>query len=255
MQEVILKVNNLKKAYGKKTVLNDVSLEIIKGDRIAIIGPNGCGKTTFCETIAGILNYQSGQIVKTDSLIIGMQLQGNIAPKNIKVWDFIKYYLDVYNIDWSNEVLEKEFQKFAITDVIDKDVSKLSGGQQQKVNIFLSILNNPDLLILDELATGLDIEIVDTIYENLDRFLLDKEKTLLLISHNMEEIQNFSDKILFMNGGEITSINNTVDVIKEYGSVKDFVKEKFKEYSIENYENNNIGGLQNAKWAKDRKNK
>ncbi|AXK51000.1 ATP-binding cassette domain-containing protein [Spiroplasma alleghenense] len=254
MSQTVLSIKDLKKNYGKKVVLKNITIDIKEGERIAIVGPNGSGKTTFCEAIAGIIQYNSGNIEKAKNLVIGMQLQGTESPKKVKVWDLIRYYLDSFQLNMSDAELSEMFKKFAVNEVIDKDISALSGGQKQKVNILLSIINDPDLLILDELGNGLDIEIVDTIYNNLTNFLKDEKKTLILVSHNMEEIQNFSQRIFFINDGEIISIHNTKNVIKEYGNVREFVRAKFKEYKVDSYDVSDQKGIdENAEWVKDRK--
>ncbi|WP_338972809.1 ABC transporter ATP-binding protein [Spiroplasma endosymbiont of Panorpa germanica] len=254
MSQKILSVKDLKKSYGKKNVIKNITIDIMQGDRIAIVGPNGSGKTTFCELISGIIQSNSGTIEKNKNLVIGMQLQGTEAPKKIRVWDFIRYYIDSFQIKLNDVELDQIFKKFAVSEIMDKDISNLSGGQKQKVNILLSIINDPDLLILDELGNGLDIEIVDTIYNNLNQFLKDPLKTLILVSHNMEEIQNFSKRIIFINEGEIISIHDTKNVIKEYGNVREFVRTKFKEYKVDSYDISAQKGVdQNAEWVKDRK--
>ncbi|MFU0252043.1 ATP-binding cassette domain-containing protein [Spiroplasma sp. Moj] len=250
--DFLVKCTNINKFYRKQHVLKNVSLTVQKGDRIGVVGPNGTGKTTLCEILAQLRRVSNGSSEKQVGIRIGMQLQESKYPRGITGYDILNLYLKVYNLLIPPENIYQLLLNLQIEKIMNEDISKLSGGQQQKINILLALIVDPDLIILDELATGLDLEIKDKIYEILSIFLANENKALLLISHNMEEIEKFCDTLIFMVAGEITKVTKVVDVVAEYGSVEAFVKDQFKEYQIGAYKQGyRTGAIEHDKWAKN----
>ncbi|WP_381414789.1 ABC transporter ATP-binding protein [Spiroplasma endosymbiont of Anurida maritima] len=250
----IINLKNIDKNYGDKTIFENLNLSIQKGERIGIVGPNGAGKTTLCEIIAGVRDINKGKVTVQESEKIGFQFQETFTPAGIKPWDFINYYLTAFNINISPEKLQKMFESFGVSNFINKSFHKLSGGQKQRVNIVLSMIYDPDLLILDELGSGLDLESVQKIYDEIKVFLQPSDKTLLMISHDMDELEMFCNKILFINDGKIVSEKNVKNITNEFGSVKKYVQEQFKEYKIGAYEAENLSDkdlAKNTKWMKN----
>ncbi|AGM25086.1 ATP-binding cassette domain-containing protein [Spiroplasma chrysopicola] len=249
----LVKATNISKIYNHQPVLSDINLEVKKGDRIGIVGPNGSGKTTLCEILAQLRRPSSGQALKEYGVRIGMQLQESKYPKGTTAYDILNLYLKTYKLYLEPEIILNYLTTLNVKELMNKDISKLSGGQQQRINILLALIINPDLIILDELATGLDLESKERIYELLSQFLGNQEKGLIIISHNMDEIQNFCDTLIFMMNGVIQKISNVQEIVREFGTVEKFVKEKFKEYQIQptNISNNNLNQeVSNDKWAK-----
>lgn len=251
-----VKLTNVAKKYKNNLVIKDLSLTISNKARIGIVGPNGSGKTTLCEMIAQLRQPTSGTISLKPNLKIGMQLQESKYPKGMTAWDLVNYYLRSYKLKKSVKEIKRILYYLDAEDIINKPIQNLSGGQQQKVNILLALIVEPDLLILDELATGLDLEVRERIYEFLEKEIFtNKDLSLLIVSHNMNEIERFCKELIFMLNGEIISIHNVKKIIKEHGSVEKFVKEKFKAYKVGMYNkvavakklatNNN-----DEKWAK-----
>ncbi len=250
--DFLVKGVNINKFYRKQHVLKNVNLTVKTGDRIGIVGPNGTGKTTLCEILAQISRVSDGTSKKKFGVRIGMQLQESKYPKGVTGYDILNLYLKAYNLFISPNEIYQLLLALQIEKIMNKDITKLSGGQQQKINILLALIVEPDLIILDELATGLDLEIKDKIYEILSTFLANQDKALLLISHNMEEIEKFCDTLIFMIDGEIIKISKVDEIIAEYGNVEKFVKDQFKEYQIGAYNQNyRTGAIENDKWAKN----
>ncbi|WP_425379401.1 ATP-binding cassette domain-containing protein [Spiroplasma endosymbiont of Stenodema calcarata] len=251
-EEFLVKGVNINKFYRNQHVLKNVNLTVKKGDRIGIVGPNGTGKTTLCEILAQLRRVSNGINEKKFGIRIGMQLQESKYPKGITGYDILNLYLKAYNLFISPNQIYQILLDLQIDKIMNKDITKLSGGQQQKINILLALVVDPDLIILDELATGLDLEIKDKIYEILATFLENQDKALLLISHNMEEIQQFCETLIFMVSGEITKVLKVHEIITEYGSVEKYVKDQFKEYQIGAYNQDyRTGAMENDKWAKN----
>ncbi|AHF57716.1 ATP-binding cassette domain-containing protein [Spiroplasma eriocheiris] len=251
--DILVQAVDLTKSYRHQEVLHHINLTVKRGERIGIVGPNGTGKTTLCEILAQLRKPTSGTVSKPFGVRIGMQLQESRYPKGITGFDLMNLYLKAYKIPIKPKEIYQILLALQIEKIINKDITKLSGGQQQKINILLALIVNPDLIILDELATGLDLEIKETIYNLINDFLTEPQKGLLLISHNMEEIEQFCKTLIFMVNGKIINTVDVATVVTEYGSVEKYVKTKFKEYQIGAYNQNYTShqeGLHNEKWAK-----
>ena len=250
-----IEITNICKKYNNKLVINNISLDIAVGARIGIVGPNGTGKTTLCEIISQLRLPNSGTVGVKNRLRIGMQLQETKYPRGITGWDMTQYYLQTYRLNKSIQEIQKLLYYLDAQKFINKPIITLSSGQQQKINILLALIVEPDLLILDELATGLDLEVRERIYELLEKEVLIKpELSVLIVSHNMQEIERFCNQIIFMNEGTITNISSVKDVVVQYGSVEAYVKTKFKEYKIGMYDTEALakilGDGNDEKWAK-----
>lgn len=250
-----VKITNVSKKYKNNLVIKDLNLTISNNSRIGIVGPNGSGKTTLCEMIAQLREPTSGTIILREELKIGMQLQESKYPRGMTGWDLVSFYLRTYNLKKTVKEIQRLLYFLDAEQLLDKSISNLSGGQQQKINILLALIIEPDLLILDELATGLDLEVRERIYTLLEKEILtNKELSVLIVSHNMNEIERFCKELIFMLNGTIISTHNVKDIIKEYGNVETFVKKQFKEYKIGMYDKETVvKKLQkgsNEKWAK-----
>lgn len=251
----VIKITNVSKKYKNNLVIKNLNLTIFNKARIGIVGPNGSGKTTLCEMIAQLRKPTSGKITLKENLRIGMQLQEAKYPKGMTGWDLVNYYLRTYKLNKSIKEIKRFLYFLDAEDIINKSISNLSGGQQQKINILLALIVDPDLLILDELATGLDLEVRERIYELLEKEIFtNKNLSLLIVSHNMNEIERFCKELIFMLDGEIISIHNIKKIIAEYDSVENFVKKQFKEYKIGIYDKvaveKKLQEISNEKWAK-----
>lgn len=254
LQMDVVKITNVTKKYKNNLVIKNLNLTIPNHARIAIVGPNGSGKTTLCEMIAQLRIPSSGTITLKENLKVGMQLQEAKYPRGMTAWDLVNYYLKTYRLTTPVAEIQKILYFLDAENLMEKPISNLSGGQQQKINILLALIIEPDLLILDELATGLDLEAKERIYQLLEKEILKrKDLSLLIVSHNMNEIEKFCQQLIFMLNGEIIGIFAIKDIIKQYHSVETFVKEKFKAYKIGMYDKavvtEKLQKVNMAKWA------
>ncbi len=227
----ILKVKDLNKKFGKKEVLKSVSFEINEGDILAFIGPNGAGKTTTIKCILGLQRLTKGSIT-----INGYDIKKNFV-KAIEKTGCIVESPDVYMYLTGYENLKLQASLYAnikedsLTNIIrlvglenriyDK-VSKYSLGMRQRLGIAISLVNSPNLLILDEPTNGLDPEGIKELRELLLK-LSKRGMGILISSHNLSELESFCNKVCIISKGEIIE-ENSISKIKEIDENKYIIK-------------------------------
>jgi ABC-2 type transport system ATP-binding protein len=184
-----------------------------------MVGPNGAGKTTTIEIIEGLRQADGGnvRVLGLDPVyeerqlrpLLGVQLQQANLPENIKVWEALDLYASFYSriLDWQ-ELLER----LGLNEKRNSTFRKLSGGQKQRLFIALALLNDPQLIFLDELTTGLDPQARHTIWD-LVRDLRKQGKTVFLTTHLMEEAERLCDRVAILDHGKIVAIDTPVDLI------------------------------------------
>lgn len=227
----ILKVTNLNKKFGKKEVLKSVSFEINEGDILAFIGPNGAGKTTTIKCILGLQRLSDGIIT-----INGYDINKNFIKAIEKVGcivespDVYMYLTGYENLKLQaslypnirEESLINIIRLVGLENRIDDKVSKYSLGMRQRLGIAISLVNNPNLLILDEPTNGLDPEGIKDLRELLIK-LSKSGMAILISSHNLSELESFCNKVCIISGGEILE-ENTISKIKEVDENKYIIK-------------------------------
>ncbi len=216
----MIEINNISKLFGKLQVLNDVSLNLTKGECIALIGPNGCGKTTLIKTILGMVIPNSGNILFKGTPIakdinyrkyIGYMPQIGKYPENMSIGQIISMVKGIRNVD--TDLDETLFHQFEIEKLLDKKMRTLSGGTTQKVSATLAFMFNPDVLILDEPTAGLDPLASEILKEKIISEKA-KGKLILITSHLLSELDDLVSQIIFMQEGNVIFHKN-VDVLKQ----------------------------------------
>lgn len=215
----MITIRNINKKFGKLSVLNDINLSFKKGQCIALIGPNGCGKTTLIKSILGMVIPNSGLIEFNGKSILGEYLyRENIGympqigryPDNMTIGQIIEMIKKIRN---SNQELDEDLLKaFELEKMFDKQMRTLSGGTTQKVSAVLAFLFNPDVLILDEPTAGLDPLASEILKEKIIR---EKEngKLILITSHLLSELDDLITEIIFMQEGKV-HFHQSIEVIK-----------------------------------------
>lgn len=218
MIDYAVKVSNATKNYGAVKALNDVSLEVDKGEIFGVIGPNGSGKSTLVESIEGLRQLDDG-IISVFNLdpykqrkevykLLGVQLQDTEYPDNIKVGELCELFSAFYDNPADYHKLLKELD---LDKKKNRTVKKLSGGEKQRLSILLALLPKPKLLILDELTTGLDPEIRHLMWNAL-RAIKNSGTGVILVSHYLDEIEALCDRFLYLHNGMI----KFVGVVNEF---------------------------------------
>ena len=219
----VIEVKDLHKRYGDRWAIQGITLTVERGEIFGLIGPNGAGKTTLVECIAGLRRPDSGQALvlgldpqKERQALrsrLGIQLQDSQLPDQIKVWEALDLYSSFYEepADWEELIValglaEKRNDVFA----------RLSGGQKQRLSVALAMVGNPDILILDELTTGLDPEA----RRNIWQLILDvraRGVTILLVTHFMEEAERLCDRLAVIDGGRIVALDTPAGIVARTG--------------------------------------
>ncbi len=236
--DYIIEIKNISKSFGDKVILDDVSINVKKGEFVTILGPSGCGKTTMLRLLAGF-----GQADKGEIRINGEEIT-NVPPHQRPVNTVFQRYalfphLDVYeNIAFGLKLQKvpaeeidrrvmKVLRMVSMTDYEDRDVESLSGGQQQRVAIARAIANQPKVLLLDEPLAALDLKMRKDMQIELKEMHRKLGITFVYVTHDQEEALTLSDTIIVMNEGKIQQIGTPTDIYNEPQNsfVADFIGE------------------------------
>ncbi len=208
-----IRVENLHKTYGDTVAVDEVSFEVGRGEIFGILGSNGAGKTTTVECITGMRNPDGGtiQVAGLDPgsqgtelrRQIGVQLQQAALPERLKVWEALDLYASFYDkpADWRGLM-----QKWGLAEKRDTRFENLSGGQQQRLFVALALLNDPEVVFLDEITTGLDPQARHASWD-LIRGIRDAGKTVVLVTHFMDEAERLCDRVAIVDGGKIIALD------------------------------------------------
>lgn len=235
-KEPIIEVKNLtckiKMLKGSKTIFEDVSFNLYKGEKVAFLGPNGAGKTLTVEILSGTRKASSGEIIyhfehkkHNPYEHLGVQFQDFDFPTGLTIKDIIDFIIKLNNISNINvEEFNYILETFQLKQILKSKVSKLSGGQRQRLNVVISLLNNPKVLFLDEFTTGLDIAIKNNIQNFIVEYCNKNNTTLVLISHDTDVISQVSERIIILAEKQIKINLTKPEVIDKFGSVSKMLK-------------------------------
>lgn len=214
----MIEINNISKNFGKLKALQQVSLQLNKGECIALIGPNGCGKTTLIKTILGMVLPGSGEIIFDGTPIknsneyrkhIGYMPQIGRYPENMTIGQIIKM---VKEIRKSPDALDDElFNRFKLQEMLDKKMRTLSGGTTQKVSATLAFMFYPKVLILDEPTAGLDPIAALILKEKIIK-ARNNGCLVLITSHLLSELEDLVSQVIFMQDGKLVLHKNVNDL-------------------------------------------
>lgn len=200
----ILKVENLKVSYSNHTALEDINFEINEGEYVCLVGENGSGKSTLVKTIVGLLKQDEGNI----ELGISLDEVAYLSQTNLKDLNFPATSKEIimsgvqkhrkipFYTKKDKEVYEKVIKQLKIEDLQFRRIGDLSGGQKQRVLIARALIRQPKLLILDEPATGLDVNITKELYQILEKQNQENKMTILMATHDLDEIEESNPRII-----------------------------------------------------------
>src|SRR5690349_1195085 len=219
----VIRVENVRKTYKDFVAVDDVSFDVYDGEIFGLIGPNGAGKTTTMEAVEGLRVPDEGRIsvlgldpfhdVQMLQQRVGVQLQEAQLQKRIKVKEAMHLWTTLYNRKASDG--ERLLEQLGLAEKRNSWFMTLSGGQKQRLFIALALVNDPEVVFLDELTTGLDPQSRRAIWD-LVRGIRDRGKTVFMTTHLMEEAERLCDRVAIIEHGRIIDVNTPEKLINRY---------------------------------------
>jgi len=219
----VVSVDRLEKRYGAFTAVFDVSFSVAAGEIFGILGPNGAGKTTTVESLQGLRSIEGGKVsvlgfdprsqAADIRRRIGSQLQESALPDRMKVWEALDLFgsLRSGGRDW-HDLLDD----WGLAQKRDAKFGSLSGGQQQRLFVALALANDPELVFLDEMTTGLDPASRRVAWD-LIRQIRDRGTTVVLVTHFMDEAESLCDRLVVIDSGTVVAGGSPQGLIARYG--------------------------------------
>ena len=226
MQKLII-VENLSKNYQKKVAVKNISFTINENEILGLLGPNGCGKTTTIAMMLGLLKPSNGNVK-----IHGQDIEKNRIsllhkmnfispyielPKKLTVMENLIVYGNLYSVKKINERIEYLSHKLRLNEFINNQTGELSSGQKNRVSLAKALINEPSVLLLDEPTASLDPETGDFVRKFIENISKEKKMSILLASHNMDEVKRLCKNVLMMNNGVIIDKGTPDDLIAKHG--------------------------------------
>ena len=227
MNSLAIEINNLSKQYRNTLAVKNINFKINKGAIIGLLGPNGCGKSTTIGMMLGLIKPTSGTVV-----INGQNIENNRTsllekmnfispyvelPKKLTVEENLKVYGRLYGVKNLKDRIYNLMKKLNLTQFITRKTGELSSGQKNRVSLAKALINDPEILLLDEPTASLDPDVGDYIRKIIEDFAANKGTTILLASHNMNEVERLCDEVMMMKNGEIIDKGKSIDLIDKHG--------------------------------------
>ena len=225
---MFIEIKNLTKNYNKFLAVNKINFLIQKNKTIGLLGPNGCGKTTTIGMILGLVTPTSGEIIienknistfKRDEILNRFNFASPYVelPKKLTVRQNLEIYGRLYGIKNLNERIDEISEDLNIKNFFDRKTGELSSGQKNRVSLAKSLINKPEVLLLDEPTASLDPDIGDFVRSYIQDYKSKNKVTILLASHNMSEVERLCDSVIMMRKGKIIDNGACEDLIKKHG--------------------------------------
>ena len=229
-----LSVKHLNKTFDGKKVLNDLSFDLLEGEFLSILGPSGCGKTTLLRILIGLEKADSGEIWKGGKEIsnmtsfergMGIVFQNYALFPNMTVLENVRYALTLHKATRrdANAIALRTLEQVGLTDQMHKRPNQLSGGQQQRVAIARTLAMNPDVILLDEPISALDVANREAMKAELKQLQKKFNVTMLFITHDQEEAFFLSDRIMVMHDGDIQQMDTPLNLYQN--PANDYVRQ------------------------------
>ena len=227
MNKLAIEINNLNKSFGNILAVKNINFKIYKGTIIGLLGPNGCGKSTTMGMMLGLIKPTSGTVV-----INGQNIENNRTnllekmnfispyielPKKLTVEENLKVYGRLYGVKNLESKISELMEKLKLTQFKKRKTGELSSGQKNRVSLAKALVNDPEILLLDEPTASLDPDVSDYIRTFIEDFASKKGTTILLASHNMNEVERLCSEVMMMKNGEIIDRGTSSDLINKHG--------------------------------------
>ena len=229
MNNAIIEVNNLVKQFKNSLAVNNLNFKINKGKITGLLGPNGCGKTTTMGMMLGLIKPTSGAVFINGQNIENEKNRTNILekmnfispyielPKKLTVEENLKVYGRMYGVNNLQDKISDLMKQLNLLDFKKRKTGELSSGEKNRVSLAKALINDPEILLLDEPTASLDPDVGDYIRTYIEDFATKKGKTILLASHNMNEVERLCHEVMMMKNGKIIDKGTSNDLINKHG--------------------------------------
>ena len=226
---MMIEINNLSKQYNNVLVVKKLNFKINKGSIIGLLGPNGCGKTTTIGMILGLIKPSSGSIFINGQNIENENNRTKILekvnfispyvelPKKLTIEENLKVYGRMYGVSNLQEKISDLMKQLNLTEFKKRKTGELSSGQKNRVSLAKALINDPEILLLDEPTASLDPDVGDYIRTYIEDFASTKGTTILLASHNMNEVERLCNEVMMMKNGKIIDKGTCNSLISKHG--------------------------------------
>jgi len=222
-----IEVNNLAKQFKNALAVDNISFKINKGTILGLLGPNGSGKSTTIGMMLGLIKPTSGTVIINNqniennrtSLLEKMNFISPYIelPKRLTVEENLQVYGRLYGVKKLKEKINNLMEKLNLTEFRSRKTGELSSGQKNRVSLAKALINDPEILLLDEPTASLDPDVGDTIRSFIEDFASNKGTTILLASHNMNEVERLCHEVMMMKDGKIIDKGTSNDLINKHG--------------------------------------
>ena len=227
MTSAVIEVRNVNKQYGITKAVRNLNFKINKGSVIGLLGPNGCGKSTTIGMMLGLIKPTSGEVIINNKSIEKnrtsiLQKMNFISPyielpKKLTIEENLKVYGRMYGVKNLKDKIFDLLKKLNLTEFKERKTGELSSGQKNRVSLAKALINEPDILLLDEPTASLDPDVGDYVRSIIEDFASNNKKTILIASHNMNEVERLCDEVMMMKSGEIIDKGKSSDLVHKHG--------------------------------------
>jgi ABC-2 type transport system ATP-binding protein len=223
----VIEVRALRKEFGQKVAIGNLNFDVKRGEILGFLGANGAGKTTTIFMLLGLIAPTSGSIkifgneMKTSRIEILKRMNFASAyqqlPYNLRVWENLLVFAEIYGVARPKNKIDELLQLFELADQRKQLTGSLSSGEQTRLSLCKALLNDPDILLLDEPTASLDPDQADKVRKVIAARQRDKGMTVINTSHNMLDVSELCERIIFMQKGEILANGNADEIIRQSG--------------------------------------
>ena len=229
MSELVIEIKNLEKSYNNIEAVKNINFKIYKGSIVGLLGHNGCGKTTTIGMMLGLIKPSSGSVLINGQNIENENSRTNLLekmnfispyvelPKKLTIEENLKVYGKMYGVNNLQDKISDLMKELNLTEFKKRKTGELSSGQKNRVSLAKALINDPEILLLDEPTASLDPDVGDYIRSYIENFASKKNATILLASHNMNEVERLCSEVMMMKSGTIIDKGTSKSLISKHG--------------------------------------